>query len=292
MASPLMPQLELGPYEEAVGDRLERLAAEDFVARLWERDAGLWTQDPQGQETIANALGWLDVVEKMTAARGELAGFAGEVADAGFRHVVYMGMGGSSLCPLVFERSFSAGEGALPLTVLDTTDPRTVLDIEARVPLEETIFFVASKSGTTAEPLAFGEYLYQRVRELKGDYAGGNMAVVTDPGSRLVETAEERDYRRVFLNFPDIGGRFSALSWFGLVPASLYGVDLDELLSRAVAMTEACRSPESANPGVVLGAVMGELARQGRDKVTLIVPQQIGTLGAWLEQLMAESTGK
>lgn len=292
MAAPALPELRLGRYGGRVSDRLESLADEGFVERMWSRDASLWTQDPQEQETVTGALGWLDVAEKMVQARGELDDFAAEVREAGFRHVVYMGMGGSSLCPLVFERSFPVGVKGLPLTVLDTTDPATIQGIEASVPLEETLFFIASKSGTTAEPQAFGEYFYHRIRELKGDYAGGNMAVVTDPGSKMIKTAEDRDYRRVFLNFPDIGGRFSALSWFGLVPATLLGVDMDELLSRAVAMTGFCRLPEPENPGVILGAVMGELASLGRDKVTLVVPQEIETLGAWLEQLMAESTGK
>ena len=292
MTEETVPHFGLGRYAAAVGDRISGLEDDRFVSRLWAKDASLWTDDPEGQAVISNALGWLNLTEKMVAARDELADFATGLRQAGFRHVVYMGMGGSSLCPLVFQRSFNTGADGLPLTVLDTTDPATVLAIDHSVPLEETLFIIASKSGTTAEPLAFGEYFYGRLREMKGDAAGGNLAVVTDPGTPLVGMARERGYRQVFLNFPDIGGRFSALSYFGLVPATLMGVDVAGLLARASRMTEACRAPAPENPGVVLGAVMGELALRGRDKVTLVVPPAVATLGAWLEQLMAESTGK
>ncbi len=292
MAETATSGLLLGEYEEAVRVRLASLQEQDFVTRLWRRDPSLWTDDPEGQAVVGNSLGWLDVVEKMTAAREGLEAFAAEAGEAGFSRVVYMGMGGSSLCPLVFQRSFETAPGGIPLSVLDTTDPDTVLAVESGGPLEETLFIVASKSGTTAEPVAFGEYFYGRLRQEMGDAAGGNMAVVTDPGSAMEATARERGYRRVFLNFADIGGRFSALSYFGLVPAALMGIGLEKLLARAAEMAGACRAPASRNPGVVLGAVMGELALRGRDKVTLLVPPEIVTLGAWLEQLMAESTGK
>lgn len=284
--------LNLGRYEAGARNRIASLDGDRFVARLWQKDASLWAVDAQGQGIIGDSLGWLDVAEKMVAATGELDDFAAEARDAGFRHLVYMGMGGSSLCPLVLERSFSMGKDGMPLTVIDTTDPETVLAVERRAPLTETLFFVASKSGTTAEPLAFGEYFYGRLRELAGDNAGANMAVVTDPGSPLIDTAEDRRYRRVFLNFPDIGGRFSALSYFGLVPAALMGIDVKGWLSSAVQMTNACRAPAADNPGVELGAVMGELALRGRNKVTLVVPDAVAAMSAWLEQLLAESTGK
>jgi glucose-6-phosphate isomerase len=208
--------------------------------------------------------------------------------------VVHMGMGGSSLAPLVFERTFDPGDHGLPLTVLDTTDPATILRIEDEVPVANTLFIVASKSGTTAEPLAFGDYFYAQVRAEKGDRAGENFVAITDPGSPLVDLAQERAFRRTFLNFPDIGGRYSALSYFGLVPAALLGVDVAELLDRALRMVHACASCVKLghNPGVALGAALGELGRQGRDKVTFLVPEAISTLGMWLEQLLAESTGK
>ncbi|MHB1381666.1 MAG: bifunctional transaldolase/phosoglucose isomerase, partial [Thermoleophilia bacterium] len=175
---------------------------------------------------------------------------------------------------------------------LDTTDPATVIGIASMVPMRETLFIIASKSGTTAEPLAFGEYFYRGVEVTKGGDPGDNFAVITDPGTPLVERAEDRDYRRTFLNFADIGGRYSALSYFGLVPIALMGIDVRELLYRAVAMAEECRRPAAENPGVALGALIGDMARGGRDKLTLVMPGSIGTLGSWLEQLIAESTGK
>jgi hypothetical protein len=194
----------------------------------------------------------------------------------------------------VFQRTFPVGREALPLTVLDTTDPATVLAVDRSVPLAETLFIVASKSGTTAEPLAFGEYFYAKVRALKGPRAGENFVAITDRGTPLAATGKDRGYRRVFLNYSDIGGRYSALSYFGLVPAALMGVDVARILDRALHMAHACVTcvPPQANPGVALGVVMGELARQGRDKVTLIVAEPVATLGLWLEQLIAESTGK
>ncbi len=284
-------EFQLGEYEGAVRDGVEALAGDGFVPRLWERDATLWVQEAEEREAVRNSLGWLDVAEKMEERLGELEDFRREVTGAGFGHVVYMGMGGSSLCPLVFERSFSPGDGGLPLTVLDSTDPATVLAVERRVPAGRTLFIAASKSGTTVETSAFGEYFYSRLQAGEGD-AGGAMAVVTDPGTPLARLAAERGYRRTWLNFPDIGGRFSALSYFGMVPAALMGLDVAGMLERAVRMAERCRAPEADNPAVLLGAAMGELARLGRDKVTLVMPAPLADFGAWLEQLLAESTGK
>ncbi len=287
-------RLDLGVHASAVQARLKRLDKDQFAVRLWRGDPGLWSADPEVQTGVRGALGWLHVADKMEECLDDLGRFAAEVRQAGFRHVVYMGMGGSSLAPLVFQRTFPAGEGALPLTVLDTTDPGTILAVERSVPLVETLFIVASKSGTTAEPLAFGEYFYAKVRAAKGPRAGENFVAITDPGTPLVATGKDRGYRRVFLNFADIGGRYSALSYFGLVPAALMGVDIAAVLDRALHMVHACVScvPAGDNPGVALGAVLGELARRGRDKATLVVAEPIVTLGMWLEQLMAESTGK
>jgi transaldolase/glucose-6-phosphate isomerase len=284
----------LGENEAAVEQRMAGLEKEEFSARLWRKDPTLWKEDPEDQEVIRNALGWLHVAEKMEENLKELADFTAEVRDAGFRHVVHMGMGGSSLAPLVFERTFEPGRNGLPLTVLDTTDPATILKIKDSVPVGETLFIVASKSGTTAEPLAFGEYFYALVKEAKGERAGENFLAITDPGTPLAKLAGERGFRRAFLNFTDIGGRYSALSYFGLVPAALMGVDVAELLARSLRMVHACAScvGVNKNPAVALGAVIGELARHGRNKVTFLVPESVGTLGMWLEQLLAESTGK
>ncbi len=286
--------LALGKYEGEVQQRIERLDREKFCARLWRKDASLWRADPQEQQGISEALGWLHVAEKMEKSVAELEAFAGEVREAGFRRVVHMGMGGSSLAPLAFQQTFPRGEQGLELTVLDTTDPATIRKIERKAPLTETLFIVASKSGTTAEPLAFMEYFFARVKELKGSKAGQNFVAVTDPGTPLAKLARERTFRRAFLNFSDIGGRYSALSYFGLLPAALMGIDVRRLLSRALMMLHACAScvPVRENPGVVLGAALGQLALQGRDKVTLVTPAALASLGMWLEQLLAESTGK
>lgn len=271
---------------------IQGLEDKDFVERLWQRDATLWSKEEKAQRNISQSLGWLTVAATMQERLEELESFTREIRDAGFEHVVHMGMGGSSLAPLVFERSFAAIEDYPQLSVLDTTDPATVIGIASMVPMRETLFIIASKSGTTAEPLAFGEYFYRGVEVTKGGDPGDNFAVITDPGTPLVERAEDRDYRRTFLNFADIGGRYSALSYFGLVPIALMGIDVRELLYRAVAMAEECRRPAAENPGVALGALIGDMARGGRDKLTLVMPGSIATLGSWLEQLIAESTGK
>ena len=286
--------LELGELEEEVRETLARLGKNAFAKRLWKKDPTLWSNEQDDRSTICNALGWLHVAEKMEKNLQTLKGFAEEVRDAGFRHVVHMGMGGSSLAPLAFRRIFPQGSNGLPLTVLDTTNPDTVRDIENQVPLDKTLFIVASKSGTTAEPLAFEEYFYAKVKEIKGHRAGESFVVITDPSSLLVKRARERKYRRIFENYADIGGRYSALSYFGLVPAALYGLDVEELLLRSLRMMHACQPCVEVqdNPGLVLGAVLGELARKGRDKVTLLLPDAMIPLGMWIEQLVAESTGK
>lgn len=286
--------LNLGDYEAAIQERIASLEQARFSARLWRKDPSLWKTEPENEAVICNALGWLHLPERMEEQLDILSDFVAEVRAAGLRHVVHMGMGGSSLAPLVFQRTFVAPRDALPLTVLDTNDPVTILKIEREVPIADTLFVVASKSGTTPEPIAFNDYFYAKVKALKGDRAGENFVAITDPGTPLTDLAQERGFRRVFLNFPDIGGRYSAVSYFGLVPAALMGVNIAELLVRALRMMHACVScaPVQDNPGVVLGAVMGELACRGCDKVTFLTPEPIATLGMWLEQLLAESTGK
>jgi transaldolase/glucose-6-phosphate isomerase len=287
-------RLHLVQHVADVQKRLDALEEDQFTARLWRKDPSLWKRDTQSQEVIKNALGWLHVAEKMEETVQELVDFLAEVQDAGFRHVVHMGMGGSSLAPLTFQRTFTHSNDGLPLTVLDTTDPATILGIERGLPLAETLFIVASKSGTTAETRALGDYFYAKLEALKGDQAGENMVSITDPGTPLVDLSRERNYRRVFLNFADIGGRYSALSYFGLVPAALMGVNVKELLLRALRMEHACACcvPIEENPGILLGAAMGELALRGQNKVTFLVPEATSNLGMWLEQLLAESTGK
>ncbi|WP_052695176.1 hypothetical protein [Hymenobacter sp. AT01-02] len=286
--------LQLGKYQSAINAKLQEFDARDFTKGFWQKEASLWVQDEAAQQSVRSFMGWLRVAETMVAAVPEIEQFAQEVNAAGFKHVVVMGMGGSTMAPIVFEKSFPQGEGGLPMSILDTTNPGTVREIEESVPLTETLFIVASKSGTTAEPLAFGDYFYHRLQELKGDKAGENFVAITDPGSKFVTAATEQGYRRIFLNFAEVGGRFSALSYFGLVPAALYGINIRELLDRAVEMMRACGAygPVNYNPGLELGVALGVLAQEGRDKLTLVVPQSLSDLGLWLEQLIAESTGK
>ncbi len=286
--------LDLGGLEASVQEQIKVMEDRRFVLRLWNKDPGLWKEEPEAQKIIRNSLGWLHVAEKMSENLDDLSRFVSEVKAAGFRRAVHMGMGGSSMAPIVLTRTFPVGEGGIPVTVLDTTDPATLLRIEREAPVESTLFIVASKSGTTAEPLAFGEYFYARVKEKKGERAGENFVVITDPDTPLAEMAARRGYRRVFRNYSDIGGRYSALSYFGLLPAALMGLDAGELLERSLRMANACSAsvPERENPGLLLGAVMGAMALAGRDKATLLAPAKISALGLWLEQLIAESTGK
>jgi transaldolase/glucose-6-phosphate isomerase len=295
LAEPLDRQsFDLGEYAPAVDRRIDQLEQADFNTRLWRKDPSLWSAYPNAQEVIRNALGWLHVAVKMEDHLRELTDFAAEVRAAGFRHVVHLGMDGSSLAPLVFQRTFAPGAPGLPLTVLDTTDPETILNVEYSIPLENTLFIVASKSGTTAETRALADYFYRKVSKHKRHQAGDNFVAITDPDTPLAALAQKRDFRRVFTNFLDIGGRYSALSYFGLIPAALLGLDVGELLAQAQRMMHACASCVSGrdNPGLALGVTLGELAHHGRDKVTFLGPESMATFGMWLEQLLAESTGK
>ncbi len=287
--------LKLGMYLPLIEKRLKELQKIKFVGRLWSKDPTLWKQDDlKAQKSIIASLGWLDVVDKMKNKLLEIDQFRQEIKEGGFEQVVHMGMGGSSLAPLTFKEVFSHKATGLPLTVLDTTDPATIRQIEKSCPLERTLFINASKSGTTAEPLAFGEYFYFRLKEIKGESAGENFVVITDPGSYLEKMAKERRFRKIFGGVPDIGGRFSALSPFGLVPAALIGLSLEKILDRAAKMVEACSPSQEIyeNEGVILGTILGEMAWQGREKVTFFVPKSLSSFGLWLEQLLAESTGK
>ncbi|MGD8850093.1 MAG: bifunctional transaldolase/phosoglucose isomerase, partial [Anaerolineales bacterium] len=284
----------LGTYKGAYDMRLHDLQVSNGVERLWQKDPTLWAQDKIAHAQIRQALGWLHVAEKMKHHLPELKQFGEQVKEERFEKVVHMGMGGSSLAPILFARLFSSMDTGLPVTVLDSTDPEVILGLERSLDLEHTLFIMASKSGETAETLAFGDYFYEKVHALKGEQAGENFVAITDPGSHLVEIGHARRFRKVFLNYADIGGRYSALSFFGLVPAALGGVDVEELLNRALAMVHACQDevPYDENPGLTLGVALGALALKGRDKVTFVMPETLHPFGMWLEQLLAESTGK
>ena len=273
-------------------DAVERLAveweADDRMARLWAGDASLWTGAGEGEW-----LGWLQVVGAQRARVGELRALQREVVDQGFEHAVLLGMGGSSLCPEVLRQSFGRVAGAPDLRVLDSTDPAQVASIEQRIDHGRTLFIVSSKSGTTLEPNIFLSYFAERAGGRAGP-GGSQFVAVTDPGSKLEGLAVREGFRHVFPGVPSIGGRYSALSDFGLVPAAVMGLDVGRLLDRAEAMRSAClpSRPLRANPGAVLGLALGAAARAGRDKITFVIAPAYRSLGAWLEQLLAESTGK
>lgn len=261
------------------------------VRRVWARDGTLWKAE-DGE--ISGRLGWLDAPEAARALVPDLEAFASEVRGEGLARAVVLGMGGSSLAPEVFARSFGTPPGALELEVLDTTEPGTVAAAGARLDPRKTLFLASSKSGTTAELVALLAFFYDLVRrELGGERAGRRFVAVTDPGTPLGSLAAGLGFRRVFHGRPDIGGRFSALSAFGLAPAALKGVDLGRLLDAAGTAAGACRVEKaSGNPGALLGTALGAAAAKGLDKLTLIVPPRLRPLAGWIEQLVAESTGK
>jgi transaldolase / glucose-6-phosphate isomerase len=285
---------ELGSNADAVKAALKKMESDSWIRRIWRKDATLWKSDEAHKTIIANALGWVTVVDKLVEHADELAAFSQRVCKDGFTDVVLLGMGGSSLCPEVFRRTFGKTGGFPTLHVLDSTDPETVESLEERVDLPHTLFVVASKSGTTTEPLMFYKYFFSRLREIKGERAGENFVAITDPGTLMEEMAKGDSFRRIFLNPPDIGGRYSALSYFGMVPASLQGFDFKTLLDRADRAQHACMHyvPAEDNPAARLGAILGTLANSGRDKLTLAITPEIASLGLWIEQLIAESTGK
>ncbi|HEX4949550.1 MAG TPA: bifunctional transaldolase/phosoglucose isomerase [Blastocatellia bacterium] len=257
------------------------------IKQLWAKDATLWTNTDE-----ANWLGWLDIVDAQLLDVASLQAFASEVKEADFSQILLLGMGGSSLCPEVLKMTFGQIEGFPELHVLDSTDPAQVKTFEQKVDLARTLFIVASKSGSTLEPNIFNQYFYQRVVETIGaDNAGSHFIAITDPGSKMQQVAERDQFRRIFFGWPTIGGRYSALSNFGLIPAAAMGLDVVQLLALAKEMVEACKADED-NPGLTLGAILGTAANQGRDKLTIVASPGLFDLGAWMEQLVAESTGK
>jgi glucose-6-phosphate isomerase/CheY-like chemotaxis protein len=293
-----MDQLaSLGGYRPAVDTALAEMAGEQIVARIWAHDHTVWKPEPA---EITNRLGWLHIAEGMVENVPRMEALASEVQEAGYTHVLLLGMGGSSLAPELFSETFGDFRslpdfGSLNLAVLDSTDPGAVLAQAERLDPVRTLFVVATKSGGTVETLSFFRFFYNWAADALGaGEAGEHFVAITDPGSKLVDIAERYEFRAVFLNDPHIGGRFSALSTFGLLPAALVGVDVARLLDRAMAMARGCEPgvPLADNPGAWLGAVLGELAKSGRDKVTFAISPAIVSFGDWVEQLVAESTGK
>ena len=257
----------------------------EVAKRIWQKDATLWKSDPESIKLINNSLGWLTVADEMIGVVHDLVEFAGSIRKRGFQHVMVCGMGGSSLCPEVLARTFGRQPGFPELLVLDSTDPDVIAAFKERIDIEHCLFIIASKSGSTTEPNVFYKFWYEEVSKLR-ENPGDNFIAITDPGSQLVETAAELKFQRTFLNQPDIGGRYSALSYFGMVPAALMGLDVRRLLEGAR------QAAQSDNVAVELGVAMGDNANAGRDKLTLVIDQRLETLGLWIEQLIAESTGK
>ncbi|MCC7384696.1 MAG: bifunctional transaldolase/phosoglucose isomerase [Deltaproteobacteria bacterium] len=286
---PRLAQLAVsGADDKAVKARLETLRKEGYVRRMWAHDARLYGASRADDPAAAGFMGWLDVTERMLAHPEPLLKLARELAAEKVESVVLMGMGGSSLAPDVFARTFGKQPGHPALLVLDSTVPAQVAALEKKIDPARSVFIVASKSGTTTEPLAFDQYFFDRVKD------GRRFVAITDPGSKLEQLARARSFRAIFPGEPEIGGRYSALSNFGIVPAAAMGLDVVDLLTRARRMMQstAAAVPPSENPGVRLGALLGDWARAGRDKLTIVSSPKLRAFGAWLEQLIAESTGK
>jgi len=282
--------------DAAVKKNLNDWRASGKVRRLWQHDASLWTDEDE-----AKWLGWLDVTNEQLTNAAKLKEFADEVKSAGFSDILLLGMGGSSLCPEVLALTFGQTPGFPRLHILDSTDPAQIRSVERKIDLGKTLFIVSSKSGSTLEPNIYKQYFFERVQQTVGsnkdnekDKVGSYFIAITDPGSKVQLVAERDHFRHIFYGLPSIGGRYSALSNFGMVPAAAMGLDTGKFLARTKEMVDACQAsaPVEQNPGVMLGLIIGTAAKLGRDKITLITSPGIGDLGAWLEQLIAESTGK
>ena len=293
-------RLTLGAGQAAFDEAVARARDERWAQRLFDRDTTLWSTNERVQAAIADRLGWLDSPAHFATQIGALEAFGEAIREAGFTTAVVGGMGGSSLAPEVLRETFGTADDWLDLRVLDSTDPAAVAATVDDLDPLATLWIVASKSGTTTEPLAFQADAWDRAEKAlrargapRNEHPGELMVAVTDPGKSVEAIPHHDDLREVFLNPPDIGGRYSALSYVGLVPASLIGLDLDPFLESAMAMLDACRDADPAtNPGVSLGLAIGTLAKNGRDKLTFLADPAIASFGAWAEQLIAESTGK
>lgn len=281
----------LGPYRPQVEGAMVEMQAFKLIPRLWDKDHTIWKPDPV---EITNRMGWLTVAEHMRDRVVPLSGFARSIADAGFSHVVLLGMGGSSLGPEVLRATFGNTRPFPKLIVLDSTVPGAIKHVAKSIRPNRTLFIVSSKSGDTVEVTTLFSYFWQVVTKTPGNAKGSQFIAITDAGTRLVELAQDRGFRTIFTNPSDIGGRYSVLSYFGLVPAALLGIDLAKLLDRAIAMARSCgpHVPPQENPGACFGAGLGLLALSGRDKVTVVASPKVSAFGLWAEQLLAESSGK
>ena len=285
--------MSLNTFSFLLSDSLKSKAAEEIaswnasgkIERIWQKDAAVWSGDDE-----AKWLGWLGIISDEFAATNDYREFYADISTAGFNDIVLMGMGGSSLCPEVLAKTFEK----TAFHILDSTDPAQIAALESKLDLTKTLFIVASKSGSTLEPNCFKQYFFSRVAEAAGrEKAGQQFVAITDPGSKMEQIAKDDQFRNIFYGDPEIGGRFSALSAFGMTAAASMGLDTESLLKSAASMADACREKAvERNPGAMLGTILGVSHKVGRDKLTIITSPEIHDLGAWLEQLIAESTGK
>jgi transaldolase / glucose-6-phosphate isomerase len=292
LAEPYREPQTLGSYQDGIDSALNALSEEETVRRIWNRDYTVWRTEP---EEITNRLGWLRIADMMEENIDRLDGFVDSIRCAGYTNALLLGMGGSSLAPETFAKVFGIQHGFLELSILDSTDPSTIDAYTKGTDIKTTLFIVSSKSGKTTETLSLFKHFYnQALQKLGKDRAGEHFVAITDPGTDLEKMADALHFRAKFLADPNIGGRYSALSYFGLVPASLIGVDLHQLLDNALTMASACESSVhiNDNPGAWLGAIIGSLAKTGKDKLTLVASPAVESLCDWIEQLIAESTGK
>ncbi|MBI4375944.1 MAG: transaldolase [Elusimicrobia bacterium] len=281
------PSTERSLYAEG----LRELKGKDFAARLLRKDPSLWKEDKKRQDLISRCLGWIDLPEVMGPSLGTFRSFAAELRAEGFTRALVLGMGGSSLACEVSSRMFPAVPGHPALEILDSTHPSAVEAMAARLDLSKTLFIVSSKSGSTTEPNCLMEHFFEKIGKIARD-PGRQFAAITDPGTSLERLARRRKFRKVFLGQPEVGGRFSALSPFGLLPAALMGIDAAALVDRARKVLGQLREDPESSPALRLGAALGQQARAGRDKLTLRLPSPWQPFGPWIEQLVAESTGK
>jgi len=284
-------ELHLGSYQKRIDRRLAQWQKDQFASRLWKKDYTIWSKEPQPE--LTDRLGWLELPETMAKEVGALTAFADKAKADGIKHVVLLGMGGSSLAPEVFQQTFGNVSGYPELHVLDSTHPAAVKAVEARVDLAHTLFLVSSKSGTTTETHSFFYYFWDKLKQIESE-PGSHFVAITDPGTPLEKLAAERHFRATFNAPEEVGGRYAALTVFGLVPAALIGVDVGAVLARAARMSEECAptTAENHHPGLLLGAALGELALTKRDRVTFLCSPSLSALPSWIEQLIAESTGK
>lgn len=285
-------ELQLGAATASVEKRLQQWAREEAVCRMWRKDRSFWSADPDARE-IEDRLGWLSLPNAMREQAEDIKTFAEDVRKEGLRDLVLLGMGGSSMAPEVFQATFGNAKGFPELRVLDSTHPGAVREVAAQIDPRRTLFIVSSKSGTTLETLSLYSYFWDQAAAYE-DEPGAHFIAITDPDTPLAREAKAKRFRRVFTAPTDVGGRYSALTVFGLVPAALIGVDIDHLLLKALEMSECCHSfaDPARNPGAILGATLGELGLAGRNKATFVTGPEFSSVPAWLEQLIAESTGK